>query len=446
MKKSIAVLLTLVLIIGAVFFGCGKKDDTPDSTTETTDSRKQEDINNLEDGLSKESLIMISNELLKKGDAGNTLDTAAVRASIMNASEKTVTYAVIAFGLWDGEDKPIAVSQTLDGENEYITRYSYMALKVPAGNIFGGEVLISIADDVAEKAEYIKAIPLSCTYDDGTNWVNSHYEKFLELYEGETFVESDKGEGSGNSGNKEESTTAATGDSNSNSNTGVTGNTSSSGDNQNNTGTNNGNSGSNAGDKGQNGSEGGVRSEYFLDRCIKIFANGTYKMTAVTDPGTDDESSFTMAVKNGNMSMTTTMEDIEATMLYIASEDKTYMMFPSIKMYTEVTEDMMGGDMDMSELTGNFKISAPDNITVTEKTFNGKQVKCESFVLDGIQSNYYFDASGNLVGRDDFNTDGTVSTMIISGFTDNVPDSTFEIPKGYLFVNLGWIMALMGDK
>jgi hypothetical protein len=104
-----------------------------------------------------------------------------------------------------------------------------------------------------------------------------------------------------------------------------------------------------------------------------------------------------MAVKNGNMSMTTTMEDIEATMLYIASEDKTYMMFPSIKMYTEVTEDMMGGDMDMSELTGNFKISAPDNITVTDKTFNGKQVKCESFVLDGVQSNYYFDASGNLL-------------------------------------------------
>ncbi len=443
MKKSIAVLLALVFMIGAVFFGCGKKEENPDSTTETTETRNQQEVNALEDELSKQTLVMISNEFLKKDADGNTLGKAAVRASIMNASEKTVTYAVIAFGLWDSEDKPISVSKTSDGKDEYITRYSYMALKVPAGNIFGSEVLIPVADEIGERVAYIKAIPVSCTFDDGTNWVNPHYEDFMKIYDGKTFIESDKGSNSAAPDNKEENTTT-TKTSDGNNDTGTTKdngnqNSGSTDNNQNNNqgNTQNGNQGSSE--------QGADKSEYLVTKCIDTFAKGTYKMTVVTDPGTADEATFTMAVKNGNMSMTTTMDSIEATMLYNAGEDTTYMLFDSIKMYTDVTEDMMGGDMDMSELTKEFNLSVPNKVTVSQSVFNGKNVRCESFVDAGIQSNYYFDASGNFVGREDFNTDGTVTAMVISGFTDRVDDSMFEIPKGYHYVNLSWIMALMGE-
>lgn len=458
MKKSIAILIALMLLIGAVFFGCGKKEEEPGATEQTTaDTREQEDINALEDNLSKEALVMISNEFLKKGAEGNTLDTAAVRASVMNASGKTVTYAVVAFGLWDSEDKPIAVAEKSDGAFEYITRYSYMALKVPSGNIFGSEVLIPVDDGISDKVAYIKVVPVSCTFDDGTNWVNPHYEEFMKLYDGKTYVESDKGSASVTTDkNEQETTTGAgtaddkndqsetTGNSNGQTNNGQTNNGQTNNGQTNNGQTNNGQTNNGQTDNGQTNNGQSSNDKYYVNKCIELFASGNYKMTVISEPGTEEEGKFTMSVKNGNMRMETTMEDIEAIMLYKASEDKTYMIFPSINMYTEVTEEMMGGDMDMSELSKEFNMSYPEKVTVSEKTFNGQTARCESVTDESSQSNFYFDASGNLIGREDFNSDGTVSVMHISGFTGNVDDSEFQIPKGCLFVNLSWIMRLMG--
>lgn len=446
MKKSIAVLLALMLLIGTVFFGCGKdKNEEPDdNTTETTDTRKQEEVNDLEEGLSKETLVVISNEILKKGAAGNTGDTAAVRATVLNASGKTVTYAVVAFGLWDSEDKPVSVAADADGKDEYITRYSYMALKVPTGNFFGNDVLIPIADEVGEKAVYIKAIPLSCTFDDGTNWVNPHYDKFLELFDGKTYIESDKSGSSANTGEKE--TTSSTGAPAGDETETTKGNNNT--DNQQNGGNtqNNGN-GQNANNNQGNSTNTNTGEEYLINKCMDIFKSGSYKMKVVTDLGTEDESEFEMWVHDGSMKMSTSLEDIDATMLYVKSKDTTYMLFDSINMYCDVTEDMMGGDMDMSELTKEFNFSVNGKVTVSESVFNGQKVRCESIVDDtGAQSNYYFNAAGELVGRDDFYSDGTVSSMSISGFSGEVDASMFEIPKGYLYVNLSWIMAFMGEK
>ena len=38
--------------------------------------------------------------------------------------------------------------------------------------------------------------------------------------------------------------------------------------------------------------------------------------------------------------------------------------------------------------------------------------------------------------------EGTVSSTVFSKFTTNVPDSYFEIPKGYGYLNLSWLESL----
>lgn len=446
MKKSIAILLMLILVISCVFFGCSKKEETDNQ--ETTQSQQQQDVNALEQELSKQPLVVLTTNYLKKGDPANTFQNDVVSAYIMNSSEKNVTYAVVAFAAWNDKDEPVLIKSKSGDDGEYVVRISYMNLNVPKGNIFGDSTVLNVFNDASDNISIIKAIPVSCVFDDATNWVNPLYEDFCAAYEGKEYVapetesnqetvtteKQEETTSSSQSGTKDETETTAA---NNNQN-------SENGNNSQNTGDGNQNSASASGTQNSGGSAPQAQS-YNVNKCKTIFESGAYKMTVTTDKGTADEATFTMAVKNGSIYMATTMDDIEATMLYNASKDTTYMLFDSLKMYCDVTEDMMGDGMDMSELTKDFKINIPGEITVSKENFEGTAVTCESFVdSNGVTNKYYFDASGTLVGRDDCDSDGTVSRMVISGFTGNVDDSTFEIPKGYNYVNIGWLMALMG--
>ena len=51
---------------------------------------------------------------------------------------------------------------------------------------------------------------------------------------------------------------------------------------------------------------------------------------------------------------------------------------------------------------------------------------------------YYFDGD-TLVRLDSTGEDGVVASTYITRITTDVPDSTFEIPKGYGYLNLDWL-------
>ena len=72
-----------------------------------------------------------------------------------------------------------------------------------------------------------------------------------------------------------------------------------------------------------------------------------------------------------------------------------------------------------------------------------KKLILESYTTkNGDTANYYFDGEA-LVRRDDIAKDGTVTTTVFTKFSTDVPDSYFEIPDDYGYLNLGWLEGMM---
>ena len=98
----------------------------------------------------------------------------------------------------------------------------------------------------------------------------------------------------------------------------------------------------------------------------------------------------------------------------------------------------------MSEMMADFGMDDIGEITVSKVDLNGQQLILESYVssADGSTVNYYFNGD-ELVRRDSISTSGAIDSIYISKFMNDVPDSYFEIPDGYGYLNLSWMGALM---
>lgn len=186
---------------------------------------------------------------------------------------------------------------------------------------------------------------------------------------------------------------------------------------------------------------------YRINKYQQIFAGGTYLME-FTDPELS-ELPVTMAIKNGNMYIDTTMEiesgkePMNVKMLYKNDTGTMYMIIDAIKKYVKLPEDMMGEDMDIAAMMSNFSVHEVGNVSVSEVEVNGQKLILESYTDDdGDTFNYYFNGD-DLVRRDTINKDGTLDSMFISRLTTDVPDSTFEIPDGYGYWNLSWMGIVM---
>lgn len=186
---------------------------------------------------------------------------------------------------------------------------------------------------------------------------------------------------------------------------------------------------------------------YRINKYQQIFAGGTYLMQ-FTDPDIS-ELPVTMAIKNGNMYIDTTMEIDASTppmnvkMIYKNDTKTMYMVMDSVKKYFKLPEDLMGEDMDMEQMLSEFNITELSNVTATEVELGGQKLILESYKdSSGTTFNYYFNGE-DMVRRDTINKDGTTNSMFISKFTTDVPDSTFEIPEGYGYFNLSWLGAMM---
>ena len=185
---------------------------------------------------------------------------------------------------------------------------------------------------------------------------------------------------------------------------------------------------------------------YRIQKYQDIIGGGTYLINVTMIENGVQEEPITMAVKNGNFYVSMSVDDMAAQMIYRADSGTTYMLMDFIKKYCAVPEDMMGEDMDMSQVSKGFQVEHLDKeITVTETSLNGNPVICESYIADdGSEFLYYFDANDMLVRRDKNGPDGSTDVMIFSQMTTEVDDSLFEIPSGYGYLNISWLLSMAG--
>lgn len=188
---------------------------------------------------------------------------------------------------------------------------------------------------------------------------------------------------------------------------------------------------------------------YRIAKYQKLFAGGTYLMEFTTNDPDLGDTPITAAVKNGNVYIETKIQSMQCKMLYLAGSGgkagTTYLIIDSFKKYCKMPDDLMGDDMDMSNLMGNFGNKITKKITVSKATVGGKELICESYVdNDGTVVKYFFDGE-TLVRRDNVNTDGTSDITYITRITSDVPDSLFEIPSNYGYLNLSLLGAFTGD-
>ncbi len=183
---------------------------------------------------------------------------------------------------------------------------------------------------------------------------------------------------------------------------------------------------------------------YRVKMYQQILEGGNYVMEFISSDADFGDTPVKMAVKGGNMYVKTSIEGLSCTMLYIKREDVMYLLLDDWKKYCELSEELFGEDFDLSSMTSSVNFSDVGDITVSEVEVDGRKLILESYISssDGSTMNYYFDGD-LLVRRDCISTAGVIDTMEFTSFTTDVPDSYFEIPQDYTYINLSWLEALM---
>lgn len=185
---------------------------------------------------------------------------------------------------------------------------------------------------------------------------------------------------------------------------------------------------------------------YRIEKYQQIFKGGTYLIKITTNDESTGDMPITMAIKNGNMYVQMAMDlegsSMNCSMIYLKGKDTFYLIFDDWKKYCKMPQDMMGEEMDMDAMLSDVaEEEITGDITVSEVEINGQKLILESYNLDGTTVNYYFDGDV-LVRRDNVYSDGHVDSTYFAQLTTDVPDSYFEIPKGYAYLNLDWISLL----
>lgn len=186
---------------------------------------------------------------------------------------------------------------------------------------------------------------------------------------------------------------------------------------------------------------------YKIEKYQKVFESETYFMEFTTNDADLGDTPIVAAAKNGNVLVEASVEGIACKILYVADTDTTYVILDNWRKYSKLPPELMGEDFDMNDLNmgANFASDIEGKeISVKTVEINGKILTCESYYTDkGVLMEYYFDGD-TFVRLDSTGKDGSVSSTYISKLTTDVPDSTFEIPEGYGYINLSWLSMLEG--
>lgn len=180
------------------------------------------------------------------------------------------------------------------------------------------------------------------------------------------------------------------------------------------------------------------------EKYQKLFESGTYVMTFTTDDP-DMPYEITTAFKNGNLYFDTTVEGMACQVIYRADKKEGYMVIPSIRTYCMMPEDMVA-DMSATMVGAEEASEGYIDVDVYDVVIGDRTCVAEDYKYkDGSNKIYYF-YNEQLVRMDFIDEDGTSTVYSISSISSDVPDSYFQLPKGYMKINLSWLMEQMGEE
>ena len=159
-----------------------------------------------------------------------------------------------------------------------------------------------------------------------------------------------------------------------------------------------------------------------------VFKSGKYTLSTVVD--VDGVPTPTTIMINGNnMCTEMTVENIKARTLIL--DGKIYVVFPDLKVYSEVPKDQVG-NVDFGNISGGsgLKYTGSRYVTVDGKTCTVDTYKDS----DGVVSDYYF-LNGKWVKIVDNPGTSRESVMDIQDFKAGVDSSWFSL-KGLIKIDL----------
>ncbi len=175
-------------------------------------------------------------------------------------------------------------------------------------------------------------------------------------------------------------------------------------------------------------------AKLLAEKYKTLFASGTYYIEFSTNDS-DMTDPVTAAIKNGNIYMKTQLEGLDCAMIYKKSKDKVYVVLPKYRSYCIMSSDMVE-DLDLSNFTELPNVS---NVKVYEATVGDKDCLCERYESKSGESATYYFYKSELVRMDQTDANGNVSVMNIIKISSDVPNNLFELPKGYMPINLSMI-------
>ena len=169
-----------------------------------------------------------------------------------------------------------------------------------------------------------------------------------------------------------------------------------------------------------------------IEKYKKIFESDTLYFKISSDNGNGGLANMEYAQKNGNIYVNATDEGINAKMYYEKKTDKMFAYF--LMFYYEVPKAEWK-EMNITEPLDEMKVQNMGNfVTVTETTFNGKNVICEGYIDSkyGYIVKYYFDGA-TLVGLEKVYKNETKQVIYVDEVRTTVDDKLLQRPtSGYI--------------
>ena len=174
------------------------------------------------------------------------------------------------------------------------------------------------------------------------------------------------------------------------------------------------------------GASGGAAMESLID----WMRGGTfsYDFTLYSEyEGVVSEGSGSVAMSGGNFAMTSeqTSEGVTSKARILILDDVTYIIDDASKLIMK----MSGSALDM---TGGMPTDYEEMVETGsgEGEVNGRTLPYTEYTVEGVAVRYYMD--GGMVYATESTYEGAYSLMIISGASNTVPAGAFELPEGYM--------------
>ncbi|MBQ6624293.1 MAG: hypothetical protein IIX39_00540 [Clostridia bacterium] len=136
-------------------------------------------------------------------------------------------------------------------------------------------------------------------------------------------------------------------------------------------------------------------------------------------------------------------------MQYILKNDKMYMVFPSMRSYTETEYGSEGDDISqmIKDITNGMASTKSEFIGTSKAKYKGVECVCEEYKEDNLVYRYFFRKSDSkFIRLEMIDTQTKESTVInFDSLSAGVAESYFNIPKSYKKVDMDSLADSLGN-